>query len=77
MINRHSHLSAIIRAGPMVADNRGFTVLHLVTPSSHHGGVGSASAWQTRGRGFEPVMMRYIFSRKYPGASGRLVIIEH
>ena len=26
MINRHSHLSAIICAGPMVADNRGFTV---------------------------------------------------
>ena len=25
MINRHSHLSAIIHAGPMVADNRGFT----------------------------------------------------
>ena len=30
--------------------------------------VGSASAWQTRGRGFEPVLMRYIFSGKCPGA---------
>ena len=26
LINRHSHLSAIILVGPMVADNRGFTV---------------------------------------------------
>ena len=42
-------------------------LLHLVK-ASHHGAVGSGSAWQTRGRGFEPVMMRYIFSGKYPGA---------
>ena len=42
-------------------------LLHLVN-SSHHGGVGSASTWQTRGRGFEPVLMRYIFRKKYPGA---------
>ena len=41
--------------------------LHLVY-SSHHGAVDSASAWQTRGRWFEPVLMRYIFSGKYPGA---------
>ena len=46
--------------------------LHLVI-SSHHGAVGSAPAWQNRGRGFEPVLMRYIFSRKYPALSGRLV----
>ena len=26
--------------------------------------VGSASAWQTRGRGLEPVLMRYIYSGK-------------
>ena len=38
-------------------------------PNLHHGTVGSASAWQTRGRGFEPGVMRYIFSEKYPGAS--------
>ena len=42
-------------------------LLHLVN-SSHHGAIGSASAWQTRGRWFEPVMMRHIFSGKYPGA---------
>ena len=38
--------------------------LHLVN-SSHHGAIGSASVWQTRGRGFERVL---IFSGKYPGA---------
>ena len=42
-------------------------LLHLVN-SSHHSAVGTASAWQTRGRGFEPGPMRYIFSGKYPGA---------
>ena len=42
-------------------------LLHLVN-SSHHGAVGSASAWQTRGRGFEPVLMRYSLRGKYPGA---------
>ena len=42
-------------------------LLHLVN-SSHHGAVGSASAWQTRGRGFEPVLKPYILSGKYPGA---------
>ena len=42
-------------------------LLHLVN-SSHHGAVGSASARQTRGHGFEPVLMRYIFIGKYPGA---------
>ena len=47
--------------------NINLLLLHLVN-SSHHGAVGSASAWQTRGRGFEPVLMRYIFSGKYPGA---------
>ena len=30
--------------------------------------VGYASAWQTRGRGLEPLMLRCIFSLKYPGA---------
>ena len=42
-------------------------LLHLVN-CSHHRAVVSASAWQTRGRGFEPVLMPYIFSGKYPGA---------
>ena len=42
-------------------------LLHLVK-SSHHGAVGSAFAWHTRGREIEPVMMRYSFSGKYPGA---------
>ena len=37
-------------------------LLHLVN-SSHHGAVGSVSAWQTRGRAFEHVLMRYIFVR--------------
>ena len=41
--------------------------LHLLN-FSHHGAVGSTSAWQTRGRGFEPVLMRNTFSRKYSGA---------
>ena len=36
--------------------------------SSHHGAVGNAFAWQTRGLGFEPVLMCYSFSGKYPGA---------
>ena len=45
---------------------------HLVN-SRHHGAVGNASAWQTRGREFEPVLMRYIFSAKCPMLSGRLV----
>ena len=49
------------------------TLLPYSEISSHPGAVGSASAWQTRGSGFEPVLMRYIFSGKYPG--GRLVII--
>ena len=30
--------------------------------------IGSASAWQTQGRGFEPVLMRYISCGKYHGA---------
>ena len=38
----------------------------LVT--SHHGAVGGASAWQTRGRRFEPGLMRSNFNGKYPGA---------
>ena len=33
--------------------------------SSHHGAVGSASAWQTRDREFEPVLTHYLFSGKY------------
>ena len=35
--------------------------IHFITPfikSSHHGAVGSASAWQTRGSRVELVMMR-------------------
>ena len=51
--------------------------LSLYLKSSHHGAVGSASAWQTRGRGFEPVKMRYIFSGNYPVLSGRLVHFEY
>ena len=44
------------------------SLFHLVN-SGHHGPVGSASAWQTRGRVFEPaLLMRYISSGKYPGA---------
>ena len=30
--------------------------------------IGSAAAWKTRGRGFERMPMRYIFSGKYPGS---------
>ena len=37
------------------------------TKFSYFGSVGSVSAWQTRGHGFEHVLMRYIFSGKYPG----------
>ena len=50
--------------------------LHLVN-SNHHGAVGSASAWQTRGRGFEPVLMRYILAENIPVLSGRLVLITN
>ena len=39
-------------------------ILHL--SNLLHGAVGSASVWQTRGFGFEPTLMRYIFSGKYP-----------
>ena len=46
---------------------------YLLLHSSHHGSVGSASAWQTRGLWIEPVLMRYIFSGKYPVFSGRFV----
>ena len=45
-----------------------FTILLHLVNYIHHGAVGSASAWQTRGRGFEPVLMRYIFGGAYPGA---------
>ena len=44
------------------------TLLLNLVNSSHHGAVGSASAWKTRGRGYEPVPMRYIFIGKYPVA---------
>ena len=47
-------------------------LFHLVN-SIHHGTDGSASAWQTRGRGLEPVLMRYIFREKIPVLSGRFV----
>ena len=43
-------------------------LLILLVNSSNHGVFGSASAWQTRGGWFEPVLMRYIFSGKLPGA---------
>ena len=49
------------------------TLLLQLVKSSHHGAVGSASAWQARGRGFEPVMMRYILAENMPVLSGRLV----
>ena len=35
---------------------------------SHRGTVDRASAWQTQGRRFEPVLMRYIFGGKHPSA---------
>ena len=44
-----------------------FHPLQLV-PLLVFGSVRSASAWQTRGRGFETVLMRHIFSGKNPGA---------
>ena len=39
-------------------------LLHLVN-SSHHGAIGSVSAWQTKSCGFEPVTMSYMFSKKH------------
>ena len=42
-------------------------LLHFVN-SRNHGAVGSKFARQTRGPGFEPVLLRYIFGGKYPGA---------
>ena len=44
------------------------STLLLPFTNLHHGAVGSASAWQTRYRGFEPGQMRFIFREKYPGA---------
>ena len=44
-----------------------FILLLPLVNSSHRAIAGSASAWQTRGCGFEPVPMRYIFRGKYPG----------
>ena len=38
----------------------------LIAQPYHRGTVGSASDWQTRRRGFEPALMRYIFGGKYP-----------
>ena len=49
--------------------------VHFIIPlvnSSHHGAVGSASAWRTRGCGFEPVLMRFILAENIPVLSGRL-----
>ena len=50
--------------------------LHLVCAYfSHHGSVGKASAWQTRGRGFEPRLKPGIFvAKNIQVHSGRLVI---
>ena len=47
-----------------------FYSLYLVKRlTSHRGTVGSASACQARGHGFEPGLKRYIFyNGKYPGA---------
>ena len=42
------------------------TLLLQLVNSSNHGAVGSVSAWQTRGRGFEPVLMRYILAENIP-----------
>ena len=47
-------------------------LLHLVN-SSHIGALCSASAWQTRGRGFEPMLMPYILAENIPVLSGRRV----
>ena len=41
--------------------------LHFITPYfSHRGPVGSPSAWQTRGHGFEPVLVLEIFLVSQP-----------
>ena len=48
-------------------------LLHSVN-SSHHGAVGSASAWQTRGRGFEPWWCVTFLAENIPVLNGRLVI---
>ena len=52
-----------------------FYLLHLVKrQTSHRGTVGSASACQARGRGFEPLLERYIFiAENIPVLSGRRV----
>ena len=57
------------------------TKLHFITPYfSQCAPVGSASAWQTRGRGFEPVLVLEFFlvsqpvvAENIPVLSGRLV----
>ena len=58
--------------------------LHLITPfgllqfgySSDNGAVGSASAWQTRGRGFEHVLMRYTFRGNNSGSCFSRNVVE-
>ena len=45
--------------------------LHFITPYfSHRGPVGSAFAWQTRGHGFEPVLVLEIFFVSQPVGRG-------
>ena len=53
-----------------ILPNIHFYLLHLVKrETSHRDTVGSASACQVRGHGFEPGLERFIFySGKYPGA---------
>ena len=51
------------------------TLLLNLVKSSHNGAVGNASVWQTRGRGFEPVLIPYILMENIPMLSGRLVSI--
>ena len=41
-----------------------FSKFCQISTINRHGAVGSASAWQTRGRGLKPVLMRYFLAEK-------------
>ena len=62
------HQSTVVIFRPNIMGRKIIMCFLQILPNLHHGAVGSASAWQTRGPEFEPVLMRYIFSGKYPGA---------
>ena len=51
---------------------------HIITPYfSHRGPLSSASAWQTRGHGFEPVLVLEVFFVSQPVGRGFEPFLRH